>query len=141
LSPFGAIRSVKLVCDPATGARRPYCFVEYEQEQAFQSAMRQGTRLYLQGKRVIVDCERGRTVPEWLPRRLGGGLGGAERRFTLPVDVMEALKCKKRKRAGSKCGARYRGTLAEFARRRNEKLGIVRERGKTMGDRRLELAR
>ena len=24
---------------------------------------------------VVVDVERGRTVPGWLPRRLGGGIG------------------------------------------------------------------
>jgi hypothetical protein len=26
-------------------------------------------------RRVVVDVERGRTVPNWRPRRLGGGLG------------------------------------------------------------------
>lgn len=26
-------------------------------------------------RRVVVDVERGRTVPDWRPRRLGGGLG------------------------------------------------------------------
>jgi hypothetical protein len=28
-------------------------------------------------KRVLVDVERGRTVPNWRPRRLGGGLGSS----------------------------------------------------------------
>ena len=31
------------------------------------------------GRRVLVDVERGRTVRGWLPRRLGGGLGGTRR--------------------------------------------------------------
>jgi U1 small nuclear ribonucleoprotein len=26
---------------------------------------------------VLVDVERGRTVPNWRPRRLGGGLGSS----------------------------------------------------------------
>jgi U1 small nuclear ribonucleoprotein 70kDa len=27
------------------------------------------------GRRIIVDIDRGRTEPGWLPRRLGGGKG------------------------------------------------------------------
>lgn len=33
----------------------------------------------IDGKRVLVDVERSRTVKGWLPRRLGGGLGGTRR--------------------------------------------------------------
>merc|ERR1719320_1167168 len=33
----------------------------------------------IDGRRVLVDVERGRTVKGWLPRRLGGGLGGTRR--------------------------------------------------------------
>ena len=29
----------------------------------------------IDNRRVLVDVERGRTVPNWRPRRLGGGLG------------------------------------------------------------------
>lgn len=29
----------------------------------------------IEGKRILVDIERGRTVPTFRPRRLGGGLG------------------------------------------------------------------
>jgi len=32
------------------------------------------------GRRILVDVERGRTVRDWKPTRLGGGLGGASRR-------------------------------------------------------------
>lgn len=31
------------------------------------------------GRRVVVDVERGRTVKSWRPRKLGGGLGGTRR--------------------------------------------------------------
>ena len=30
----------------------------------------------IDGRRVVVDVERARTVKEWRPRRLGGGIGG-----------------------------------------------------------------
>ena len=33
----------------------------------------------IDGRRVVVDVERGRTVKSWKPRRLGGGLGGTRR--------------------------------------------------------------
>lgn len=33
----------------------------------------------IDSRRVLVDVERGRTVKGWLPRRLGGGLGGTRR--------------------------------------------------------------
>lgn len=31
------------------------------------------------GRRLLVDVERGRTVKGWLPRRLGGGLGNTRK--------------------------------------------------------------
>ena len=33
----------------------------------------------IDSRRVLVDVERARTVKGWLPRRLGGGLGGTRR--------------------------------------------------------------
>ncbi|KAI6660368.1 hypothetical protein LOD99_13954 [Oopsacas minuta] len=36
-----------------------------------------GKKIYQ--KRVLVDVERGRTSEDWIPRRLGGGLGGTRR--------------------------------------------------------------
>lgn len=33
----------------------------------------------IDGRRIAVDCERGRTRKEWLPRRLGGGKGDSRR--------------------------------------------------------------
>jgi hypothetical protein len=30
----------------------------------------------IDGRRVLVDVERGRTVKNWRPRKYGGGLGG-----------------------------------------------------------------
>ena len=39
------------------------------------AAYKQADGRKIDNKRVIVDVERGRTVPNWRPRRLGGGLG------------------------------------------------------------------
>lgn len=33
----------------------------------------------IDGRRVLVDVERGRTIKGWRPRRLGGGLGGTRK--------------------------------------------------------------
>lgn len=40
------------------------------------AAYKEADGLYILGKRILVDVERGRTVRGWKPRRLGGGLGG-----------------------------------------------------------------
>ena len=39
------------------------------------AAYKQADGRKIDGRRVLVDVERGRTVPNWRPRRLGGGLG------------------------------------------------------------------
>lgn len=39
------------------------------------AAYKQADGQKIDGRRVLVDVERGRTVPNWRPRRLGGGLG------------------------------------------------------------------
>lgn len=41
----------------------------------FLGAYKQADGKKIDGKRVVVDCERGRTVKGWVPRRLGGGKG------------------------------------------------------------------
>ena len=72
---FGAVRRVRLVQDTKTGRPRGYGFVEFERERDVRAAYRDAEGLKLSGRRVFVDVERGRTVPGWRPRRLGGGLG------------------------------------------------------------------
>ena len=53
-----------------------YAFVEFAREDDFKAAYRSANGRRIEGKSVLVDAERGRTVPGWLPRRLGGGTGG-----------------------------------------------------------------
>ena len=72
---FGPIKSVQIVKDTATGKSRGYSFIEYEHERDMKVAYKQGDAKKIDGRRVLVDVERGRTVRNWRPRRLGGGLG------------------------------------------------------------------
>lgn len=44
------------------------------------AAFRQADGKKIDGRRVIIDAERGRIAKFWRPRRLGGGRGGTERR-------------------------------------------------------------
>jgi RNA recognition motif-containing protein len=46
--------------------------------------------------------------------------GGISRRSTPSVKILEGMNCRKRKRTECRCGVRYRGTLTEVARRREE---------------------
>lgn len=72
---FGPVKDIKLVRDK-TGRSKGYGFVEYENEDDMKRAYRAADGMKIEGREVVVDVERGHTVPSWLPRRLGGGLGG-----------------------------------------------------------------
>jgi len=71
---FGSIKKVRMIYD-TKGKPRGYAFVEYEHERDLKNAYKQGDGKKIDGRRVMVDVERGRTVEGWLPRRLGGGRG------------------------------------------------------------------
>ncbi|KAK9228135.1 hypothetical protein WN944_021083 [Citrus x changshan-huyou] len=66
---------VRLVTDKETNKPRGYAFIEYMHTRDMKAAYKQADGRKLDGRRVLVDVERGRTVPNWRPRRLGGGLG------------------------------------------------------------------
>lgn len=72
---YGPVRDLKLVFD-AAGKSKGYGFVEYENEEDMKRAYRAADGMKIEGREIVVDVERGHTVPTWLPRRLGGGLGG-----------------------------------------------------------------
>jgi hypothetical protein len=79
---FGPVASVVVVPDRSTDdglLSAGYGFVEFATEDALKLAYRRGDGKLIDGRRVVVDVERGRTVPNWLPRRLGGGLGDSRR--------------------------------------------------------------
>lgn len=73
---FGAVKDIQIVKDNVDGKSRGYAFVEYEHEEDMKRAYRAVDGLRIEGREIVVDVERGHTVPDWLPRRLGGGLGG-----------------------------------------------------------------
>ncbi|XP_023236733.1 U1 small nuclear ribonucleoprotein 70 kDa-like isoform X1 [Centruroides sculpturatus] len=76
---FGPIKKIGIVHNKNTGKPRGYAFIEYEHERDMHSAYKHADGKKIDGRRVLVDVERGRTVKGWLPRRLGGGLGGTRR--------------------------------------------------------------
>lgn len=73
---YGPIRALRMVTVKGEEAKaRGYAFIEYEREKDMRSAYVDADGLRLDGRRIVVDVERGRTVKGWRPRRLGGGLG------------------------------------------------------------------
>jgi len=71
---WGRVKDIKMICDKE-GRSRGYAFIEYEDERDLKDAYKYGDGIKIDGRHVLVDVERGRTVPGWLPRRLGGGRG------------------------------------------------------------------
>lgn len=76
---YGPVKAVKMVKDKNTDKPRGYAFVEFEREKDLKDAFKHADGSKIDGKRIVVDVERGRTVDGWKPRRLGGGLGATRR--------------------------------------------------------------
>lgn len=76
---YGKISKTRMVTKTTTGHRRPYAFVEFEDERDVKDAVRGADGMKIDGKRLVMDVERGRTVKSWKPRRLGGGIGPGSR--------------------------------------------------------------
>lgn len=71
---WGPLKDVKIIQD-REGRSRGYAFIEYEHERDLKDAYKHADGIKVDGRYVVVDVERGRTVPGWFPRRLGGGKG------------------------------------------------------------------
>ncbi|KAI8617083.1 hypothetical protein BC830DRAFT_1115243 [Chytriomyces sp. MP71] len=80
---FGPVISIRIVTQTEAGKKptkpRGYAFVEFERERDLTVAYREADGMKIDGRRVVVDVERGRTVKGWRPRRLGGGLGNTRK--------------------------------------------------------------
>jgi U1 small nuclear ribonucleoprotein len=76
---YGPVKSVTLVYDTLTMKPRGYGFVEFEHERDMKTAYKHADGRKIDSKRVLVDVERGRTVKDWKPRRLGQGLGSSRK--------------------------------------------------------------
>ena len=80
---FGDVRTVTIPVvrndskneNETRGRHCGYAFVEYAREDDMKAAYRGANGRTIEGRRVVVDAERGRAVPGWRPRRLGGGVG------------------------------------------------------------------
>ena len=73
---YGPIKRIRLVRNSATDKPRGYAFIEYQSQRDMKGAYKNADGRKIENRRVVVDVERGRTVPNWRPRRVGGGLGG-----------------------------------------------------------------
>jgi len=74
---------------------RGYAFVEFKHKEDLKKAYKRADGRRICGRRILVDAERGRTVKNWLPRRLGGGLGStrkAKKRRTTDDKRREKLR-------------------------------------------------
>ncbi|RLN33422.1 glycine oxidase [Panicum miliaceum] len=76
MSRYGRVKSMRLVRDIVTGASRGYAFVEYETDREMRRAYQDAHHSIIDSTEVIVDYYRQQLMPGWIPRRLGGGLGG-----------------------------------------------------------------
>ncbi|KAI9296576.1 RNA-binding domain-containing protein [Neoconidiobolus thromboides FSU 785] len=72
---YGPLKKIKMVQNKETNEPRGYAFVEFEREKDMKAAYHEADGVRLRGKRILIDVERGRTVKDWKPRSLGGGLG------------------------------------------------------------------
>lgn len=68
------------------GKSRGYGFIEYEEQRHAEIAYRRGEGRKIDDFRVKVDYELARIDKYWLPRRLGGGKGGENRKGTKEHD-------------------------------------------------------
>ncbi|CAG5129846.1 unnamed protein product [Candidula unifasciata] len=76
---YGPVKKISVINDRNSGKPRGYAFIEYEHERDMHAAYKHADGHKIDGRRVLVDVERGRTVEGWRPRRLGGGLGGTRK--------------------------------------------------------------
>ncbi|KAH9727748.1 U11/U12 small nuclear ribonucleoprotein 35 kDa protein [Citrus sinensis] len=100
MSKYGRVKNLRLVRDIVTGASRGYAFVEYETEREMRRAYEDAHHSIIDDHQILVDYNRQQLMPGWIPRRLGGGLGGKkesgqlrfggrERPFRAPLQEME----------------------------------------------------
>lgn len=120
-SVFGHICKAVVVRD-LENKSRGYGFIEFVQTSSQVEAIKRTNESVLLGRRIVADVERGRTDPNWAPRRLGGGLGTT--RATGAIDPSQAAKLNNEK---YKHGNSFRGNTG---RDRGE-----RDRGRSDRDR------
>ncbi|KAK9159480.1 hypothetical protein Syun_005821 [Stephania yunnanensis] len=76
MSRYGRVKNLRLVRDIVTGASRGYAFVEFESDKEMRRAYEDAHHSIIDDSEIIADYNRQQLMPGWIPRRLGGGLGG-----------------------------------------------------------------
>lgn len=71
---FGNINFIKIIWD-FEGKSKGYGFIEFKHTSDFKWAYRSGNQKIINGRKIVVDAEYGRTNKYFIPMRLGGGLG------------------------------------------------------------------
>eukprot|EP01130_Rhizamoeba_saxonica_P002228 TRINITY_DN12077_c0_g1_i1.p1 TRINITY_DN12077_c0_g1~~TRINITY_DN12077_c0_g1_i1.p1 ORF type:complete len:293 (-),score=75.40 TRINITY_DN12077_c0_g1_i1:160-1038(-) len=87
---YGPVKQVVIVVDKE-GKSKGYGFVEFERGRSFREAYDKADGMKINGRRIVVDKEKGRTDPDWLPRRFGGGKGSSRD----PKPPKEVLKSRR----------------------------------------------
>jgi len=72
---YGPVKMVRIIRNKLSEKPRGYAFVEFEHKSDFKTAYKHSDGRKIEGRRVAIDFERGRTVLNWRPRKFGGGLG------------------------------------------------------------------
>nr|XP_054757617.1 U11/U12 small nuclear ribonucleoprotein 35 kDa protein-like [Lytechinus pictus] len=75
-SKYGDLKQVNLIRDAVTGFSKQYAFIEFEDERAARRARAEADQSVIEEHIIFVDWECEHTLDGWIPRRLGGGLGG-----------------------------------------------------------------
>jgi len=108
---FGSVEGVHIVKDTKSSKSRGYAFVEFRDERGAEDAVRRADGRKIDGYKIIVDREFGRTKKGWYPRRLGGGKGEARknradeyeiRKLQREIDDEEELKIKNQQSSAMK---------------------------------------
>ncbi|RDD45468.1 U11/U12 small nuclear ribonucleoprotein 35 kDa protein [Trichoplax sp. H2] len=75
-SKYGKIKSCRLVRDVVTGISRRYAFIEFCDDKSYDVAFHDANKMMIDSSEIIVEHEYERKLKGWIPRRLGGGIGG-----------------------------------------------------------------
>uniref|UniRef100_A0A6V3LES6 U1 small nuclear ribonucleoprotein 70 kDa n=1 Tax=Lotharella globosa TaxID=91324 RepID=A0A6V3LES6_9EUKA len=105
---YGPIVKCHLVTDK-DGKSRGYGFVEFESSRDLKEAYKDADGRKINKRRILVDVERGRTVRDWKPRRLGGGLGGTRKGGKEVNQRFSGREPPQHERRGDRGGDRDRG--------------------------------
>ena len=87
---YGPIKRISIVHHRQSAKPRGYAFIEYDHKSDMKEAYKSADGAKFGDRKCLVDVERGRSVPNWVPRRLGGGKKSATTGRTLtrlPRDV------------------------------------------------------